>query len=579
MKFSIESIIRNMFCHTKRNCTFFDGTRHNDISVSQINFYLYRFIRTSLRTHIMGKVGSFTTRIVLPVVFAVLSISGIGADGREGRTPQTDSQRSDVLMIDMLKHQGRLERPGVEFPHDLHTQALQKQKKDCTSCHPLTEKKILSLKFQRIKDGSTSETADIYHARCIECHKTTAAANEKSGPVTCGECHKQSPEFDSNRIPIRFDKSLHARHTKAAENKCEACHHEYDAQAKKLFYAKEKESSCRYCHQDVTQDNRISNREASHIACLECHRKVSASGKKAGPVNCGGCHDPKMQAKIEKLTDIPRMPRKQPDTVLMKVSKDVVQPQIRMDFVPFDHKAHEGYSDSCRVCHHQSLNACNTCHTQAGAKEGKWVSLDQAMHRKNTDESCLGCHQQAKSQTNCAGCHARMNPNRKDEQSCRACHIKTDPQPANSLPIPPDQEALIAGSLLNARQTVKAPFSETLLPDIPEKLTLKTLASQYEPVEFPHRKIVQTLFNNITDNKLAEYFHTSQLTLCQGCHHNSPEAVKPPKCQSCHNKPFIEGKDTPGLLGAYHQQCMGCHQAMHIEKPMGCTECHKEKQP
>ncbi len=139
------------------------------------------------------------------------------------------------------------------------------------------------------------------------------------------------------------------------------------------------------------------------------------------------------QANIEKLTDIPRMQRNQPDTVLMKISKDVIQPESRMNFVPFDHKAHEGYSDSCRVCHHQAMSTCNTCHTQAGSKEGKWVTLDQAMHQNNANESCMGCHNAVKTQTNCAGCHARMNPARKDAQSCLTCHIKTDPQSMSRL--------------------------------------------------------------------------------------------------------------------------------------------------
>jgi len=523
----------------------------------------------------MGKVGSFTSWVILPVVLFIAFISRIGADGRDTRDQQTDSKRSDVIIIDMLKTHGTLERPDVEFPHDLHTQALQKIQKDCTVCH-VPEKDRISLKFGRTKDGSKTEVADIYHSKCIECHKQIASTNEKSGPVTCGECHKEKLQYDSIRKPFGFDKSLHARHSKVAENKCELCHHEYDAQAKKLFYAKEKEGSCRYCHKDVTQDNRISDREASHIACLDCHRKTVAKGKKAGPVNCSGCHDPAQQARIEKLTDIPRMQRKQPDTVLMKINKDVIQPESRMNFVPFDHKAHEVYADTCRGCHHQTMNACNTCHTQIGSKEGKWVTLDLAMHQQNADESCMGCHNAAKPRTDCAGCHSRMNMAQKDENSCQACHIKTDPQ-SKSVPPSPDQEPILAKTLLDARPLVKAPFTDAITADIPEKLTIKSLSSQYEPVEFPHRKIVQKLLNNIGENKLAQYFHTGQMALCQGCHHNSPISLKPPKCQSCHNKPFHEAKDVPGLLGAYHQQCMGCHKAMHIEKPMGCTECHKEK--
>ena len=94
----------------------------------------------------------------------------------------------------------------------------------------------------------------------------------------------------------------------------------------------------------------------------------------------------------------------------------------------------------------------------------------------------------------------------------------------------------------------------------------------------PHRKIVQGLVKRIGDNKLAAFFHEQPGTLCQGCHHNSPVAKKPPQCGSCHGQPFNEEEpNVPGLYGAYHIQCMGCHSEMGIEKPVGCTECHKEK--
>ena len=31
---------------------------------------------------------------------------------------------------------------------------------------------------------------DIFHTNCIDCHKETKAAKEKSGPIECGECHQ-----------------------------------------------------------------------------------------------------------------------------------------------------------------------------------------------------------------------------------------------------------------------------------------------------------------------------------------------------------------------------------------------------
>jgi len=115
--------------------------------------------------------------------------------------------------------------------------------------------------------------------------------------------------------------------------------------------------------------------------------------------------------------------------------------------------------------------------------------------------------------------------------------------------------------------------------DIPENINIGELFYQYEPVEFPHRKIINKLVDNIKENKLANYFHTEKGTICQACHHNSPQAKKPPRCVTCHGKPFDEENlFRPGLKAAYHQQCIGCHTVMEIEKPRatGCTDCHKE---
>ncbi|RPJ12464.1 MAG: cytochrome C, partial [Desulfobacteraceae bacterium] len=133
----------------------------------------------------------------------------------------------------------------------------------------------------------------------------------------------------------------------------------------------------------------------------------------------------------------------------------------------------------------------------------------------------------------------------------------------------------MAGAMLKARKPVTGSFKAE---DIPEKVSIKKFSNKYEAAEFPHRKILNTLVKNIKDNRLAGYFHIEDGTLCQGCHHNSPVAKKPPLCDSCHGKPFDpENPLKPGIMGAYHQQCMGCHKEMGIAKPVGCTECHKEK--
>jgi hypothetical protein len=139
------------------------------------------------------------------------------------------------------------------------------------------------------------------------------------------------------------------------------------------------------------------------------------------------------------------------------------------------------------------------------------------------------------------------------------------------------EEKDLAAMMLDSRNPVAHTFADS---DIPENVEIKTLMNQYGPVKLPHRKIVQTLSDNIKDNRLVSYFHQDQNTLCQGCHHHSPAAKKPPGCASCHGRPFDERDlSKPGLMAAYHRQCMECHEAMDIEKPVAtnCVACHQKK--
>jgi hypothetical protein len=420
---------------------------------------------------------------------------------------------------------------------------------------------------------------DIYHNNCIGCHKEIKAAGEKSGPLECGECHRPEVNLISSWQPIGMDKSLHYRHSKAMDKKCETCHHAYNENTKKLFYAKDEEGTCRYCHRAQTEENRISMRQASHIACVQCHREITAKSETAGPYTCEGCHEPSQQKLIEKVKDIPRLERKQPDVVFVKtVSADEEKTNslTRMNLVPFNHKAHEQYNDSCRVCHHEALTDCQQCHSLRGKKDGGGVTLEQAMHRSNVDQSCIGCHDSKQTLPDCAGCHISFENKRQEgTTSCTNCHMAPKAQMIGVLQ--PDVEKMMAAQVLNQRDAVAETYSDE---DIPETVTIKTISDAYELVKLPHRKIVKTMVAKIKGNQLANYFHHEKGTVCQGCHHNSPAAKTPPKCASCHSKPFnAEDPYKPGLMAAYHRQCMECHEAMGIAKPVStdCTACHQKK--
>ncbi len=67
--------------------------------------------------------------------------------------------------------------------------------------------------------------------------------------------------------------------------------------------------------------------------------------------------------------------------------------------------------------------------------------------------------------------------------------------------------------------------------------------------------------------------HTGMTGSCTVCHHETPENQAHPECRSCHELQ-LEREDVrkPGLKGAYHRQCMGCHREWAHEDH--CEMCH-----
>ena len=521
-----------------------------------------------------GSVELKTGGILLGVVLLFLFTAG--AVKMDQLTDAPPDIGADLIVIDVLKTLGPLERPPVVFFHSRHTEALDKISRDCSACHGPDDKGRLSPKFKRKADTDRQTVADTYHVNCIACHRELAAKDLKSGPQTCGGCHRDNPATASTWTSIAFDKSLHYRHVKANAEKCESCHHEYNKQTRQLVYAKGKEGACLYCHTEKPVDDTLSLKEASHFQCIGCHRKRTASNQLAGPVTCVGCHDADYQAGIKVIEDVPRIKRGQPDVVLVKTGTETQPADKRppaMNPVPFDHRSHETANASCKTCHHASLQSCSSCHTNDGKKEGGMVKLAEAMHSQIATASCIGCHQEKQKAPECAGCHAFMGrTDKRDEKTCAACHMA--PLPAFVDPGNAEETADIAADLLASRDTETRTYTGD---KIPETVTIGHLANQFEPAAFPHGKVVNALIDKTRKSRLAGYFHRQEGTLCQGCHHNSPAAEKPPECSNCHGQ-AIEGGDAfkPGLAGAYHQQCIGCHTTMGIDKPAArdCNACH-----
>jgi hypothetical protein len=514
-----------------------------------------------------------------------LSLSGCTPDAAADQTGRADLVAfGDGVWLD------HRERPSVQFPHDLHTEVMKERKEDCSLCHPAHPDGRLSFSYERLddrgkEDGNSTdvrlvntsgdEIIDLYHDNCIGCHQEIADTGAKAGPVACGDCHRRQSVWVSSRQPFGMDKSLHSRHVKASEEKCEACHHKYDETAKKLVYVKDKESSCRDCHRQETEENRSAFKLAAHEACIGCHREpapeIKTEADSVRPQLCVDCHDLEQQLAIKQIEEPPRLKRGQDDFMLLTVAEaDLKASKLRT--VPFSHVDHERVTTSCRVCHHDTLESCSECHTLQGTEKSEGVNLFRAMHAKKTDHSCVGCHDSEKAAPECAGCHTQMEQARLPDAGCEVCHTG---------PLPEMLEAERAQFV--SMEAFRPGPSETRLSfapdDVPETVEIGALSNEYEPAKMPHRKIVEKLLQHIRDSSTATRFHGHEDAVCQGCHHQSPVGKKSPLCGSCHGagSPDLELMK-PGLRGAYHGQCLGCHQAMDLEKPSDCSGCHKERE-
>ena len=524
--------------------------------------------------------------IILAVLIIITFVCLIHFNSEAGIAPA----RPDIVKINLPPVPGGEQMPAVQFLHDRHTESL-KGEKDCSACHQQNDN-TYNFKFKRIKDSGPEIDMAIYHDNCIGCHQETIRSGNVAGPVAgdCRSCHNRKPKAISSWQPIRFDKSLHYRHESsqsikpdrmAESTNCGVCHHKYDQKNEKTEYIKGEEETCRYCHQPVKTKEAQSLKTASHSACINCHQQKIGGSQKAGPVNCGGCHDSAEQKKIEIVKKVPRLKRNQPDLVLMASwmntsDQDIKSVKNHLNPVAFNHQAHELKASGCMSCHHESLKRCSECHTETGDKKGGFIRLETAMHSTKTEKSCMGCHRQAQTAQNCAGCHVSMPEKKFSEVTCNRCHA-VDKAGIEVLPMSAEKKTALARETLSVTSTQPA-----MLPDeqIPENVTIKTMANEYEAVTFPHRRVVRKLAAGMKDDRMARFFHKEQTTMCMGCHHNSPASAQPPKCASCHGEAFKTRQDErPGLKGAYHGQCISCHQIMKIEKPKAtdCTGCHKKR--
>lgn len=130
---------------------------------------------------------------------------------------------------------------------------------------------------------------------------------------------------------------------------------------------------------------------------------------------------------------------------------------------------------------------------------------------------------------------------------CKNCHSCEKPTHENPCLLKCERPKEVSG----------IPDSATHGPDV---IFLDQLVGLYEPVYFPHK------------------LHADMEKMGEGCavchHHNPPGRIL--ACRECHGGPSNPANlGQPGLKGAYHRQCLGCHREWSHKTD--CNVCHAKR--
>ena len=136
-------------------------------------------------------------RIKPLILFIVIGIFFVGAIGWQASM----AQEADYILAhdDVF---GNLRRPEVGFSHEIHAESLESS--GCGVCHHATDDKTGKLVYIEGEETACGECHDLqeeagipalreaFHGSCTNCHRNLIkSGNLKSGPTTCGGCHKK----------------------------------------------------------------------------------------------------------------------------------------------------------------------------------------------------------------------------------------------------------------------------------------------------------------------------------------------------------------------------------------------------
>ena len=74
-------------------------------------------------------------------------------------------------------------RGKVPFPHHQHQNKLV----DCKICHDAFPQEKGAI--EKLKKAGKLKPKHVMNKQCTKCHKEKRRAGEKTGPITCKQCH------------------------------------------------------------------------------------------------------------------------------------------------------------------------------------------------------------------------------------------------------------------------------------------------------------------------------------------------------------------------------------------------------
>ena len=131
--------------------------------------------------------------MILIIIFPLFYLCTIGEN--------TSWAQEDIYTLAHGDIFAELRRAPVVFSHGIHEEALDAE--GCGICHHVPDKqtgKLIYVEDEELpckechgakRKATSSALREAYHGSCTLCHRALRKdENKKSGPTTCGECHK-----------------------------------------------------------------------------------------------------------------------------------------------------------------------------------------------------------------------------------------------------------------------------------------------------------------------------------------------------------------------------------------------------